>query len=331
MSLTSTITNTTTDPSGTVVPNVPVSVSLVGQISAISPPVLVAGFRNDDLSEVVQTANTTSNASGVWSLALERNTNITPANSYYMVVENYPPASGGPKFWLFTVGNVNQTLQAAITVPLPPALTPSSFLTQAQGDARYVQAPGTFSGSVGTEVANGAGTAGAATTYSRGDHVHPAPTAAAALSRPTDTAAAGSSTSFAAADHRHSRETPQGNTVATAESTASAAYVDLTTVGPAVTVTTGTSALVLVGCLGLTTNVGSATWMAIAVSGATTIAAVDNNAFAQTSSTASAGVQATYCFVITGLNAGSNTFTAKYRTNGGTATFSMRTLAVWPL
>ena len=96
MSLTSLISNTTTDVSGVVVPNVPVSVSLVGQIATTAPPMLVAGYRNDDFSETVQTANAISNNAGFWQLALERNSNITPGNTYYMVVEQFPASNGGP-------------------------------------------------------------------------------------------------------------------------------------------------------------------------------------------------------------------------------------------
>jgi hypothetical protein len=167
---TSTITNTTTDPSGAVVPNVAVSVTLFGQ-SAGGPPVPAAGFRISDGSEVVQTINLTSSNAGVWSIPLERNSNITPANTFYVAVENFPIASGGPRYWFFQVGSLNQTLQAALVSPLP-ALSASTFLTQTAGDARYVLAPGTFSGSTTSSTPGDAGTSGIAASYSRGDHQH---------------------------------------------------------------------------------------------------------------------------------------------------------------
>jgi len=62
-------------------------------------------------------------------------------------------------------------------------------------------------------------------------------------------------------------------TVATSQTTSSATYTDLATAGPAVTVTTGTKALVIVTTAfrdtGGTNNLA---WMSYAVSGATTVA-----------------------------------------------------------
>jgi hypothetical protein len=71
--------------------------------------------------------------------------------------------------------------------------------------------------------------------------------------------------------------TPQGATIATSETTTSAIYVDLTTVGPSVTLLTGTSALVTIGCRTSNSNALATSFMAVAVSGATTLAAADGN------------------------------------------------------
>lgn len=125
--------------------------------------------------------------------------------------------------------------------------------------------------------------------------------------------------------------------VATSQTTASTSYTDLATVGPVVTMITGTSVLVTVSCL-TSNNQANAnaesgvTAMSVAVSGASTVAASD--AWAgygpqiHTSHTQSrAGT-----FLITGLTAGTNVFTAKYRVGGalatGTGTFSHRHLSV---
>jgi hypothetical protein len=107
-----------------------------------------------------------------------------------------------------------------------------------------------------------------------------------------------------------------GATVATAQTTSSATYTDLATSGPAVTVTTGTKALVIVSSAmrdtGGTNNTG---YMSYAVSGATTVAATDASAiaFVSTSTTAGNIFRFSAASVVT-LTAGSNTFTAKYRT-----------------
>jgi hypothetical protein len=72
---------------------------------------------------------------------------------------------------------------------------------------------------------------------------------------------------------------------------------------------------------------GNSCYMAVAVSGATTLAAsdgwnatIDGNTFAQSI--------AGNIVVLTGLTAGTNTFTVKYRVNGSTFHFFDRGLAV---
>lgn len=124
--------------------------------------------------------------------------------------------------------------------------------------------------------------------------------------------------------------------VATSESTASTTYTDLTTPGPAVTVTTGAVALVIVEC-GMD-NTGTAdSFMSFAVSGATTRAANadgDNDAASfdgQLAGTAGANDSPVRITLLTGLTPGSNTFTAKYRVTGGTGGFTDRRIIVIPL
>lgn len=119
-----------------------------------------------------------------------------------------------------------------------------------------------------------------------------------------------------------------GATVATNQSTASTSYVDLATVGPSVSVVTGTRALV-----GVMSNLANATAGGVckatfAVSGASTVAASDvNNISAESSAAAD-----TYRFgswtLLTGLNAGANVFTMKYRATAGTAFFQDRHIIV---
>lgn len=121
------------------------------------------------------------------------------------------------------------------------------------------------------------------------------------------------------------------------ETTTSTSYTNLATVGPTVTVTTGTKALVVHGGrIGANTNTAGApsTKMSWAVSGATTVAASDNYACGTVHASAGANSEVIYgsrWWLITGLNAGSNTFQAKYAVSSGTGSFMFRSLHVLPL
>ena len=107
-----------------------------------------------------------------------------------------------------------------------------------------------------------------------------------------------------------------GATVATSQTTTSATYTDLTTAGPAVTVTTSTKVLVIISAQ-LEAYGFESTYMSFAVSGATTSAATDARAI-YSIGTSSDEMSLSAAQVIT-VTAGSNTFTAKYRCTGGTA------------
>ena len=120
-------------------------------------------------------------------------------------------------------------------------------------------------------------------------------------------------------------------TVATSQTTTSGSYTDLATSGPAVTVTTGTKALVIVSCK---INVGQegTAFMSYAVSGATTVAGSDAVALQKQNDTTTSVedfIRASSASLVT-LTAGSNTFTAKYRSGSGakTATFASREIFV---
>lgn len=122
-------------------------------------------------------------------------------------------------------------------------------------------------------------------------------------------------------------------TIATSETTASTAYVDLATVGPAAPVVTGASALVIVTAkLGATATNPDTCYVGFAVSGATTVAPGDAQALTFGNSVIGVLFQGSALFVVTGLTPGSNTFTLKYRQNGAsTGTYLNRTIAVIPL
>ena len=116
-------------------------------------------------------------------------------------------------------------------------------------------------------------------------------------------------------------------TVATSQTTTSGTYTDLATAGPAVTLTTGTKALVIVTCqISNDASLGLAS-MGFAVSGATTIAAAQTTSLSGRAN-ADFITQASAMYLVT-LTAGSNTFTAKYqRLSLGTSTFSNRVITV---
>ena len=122
---------------------------------------------------------------------------------------------------------------------------------------------------------------------------------------------------------------PTAAAVTTSETTTSTSYTDLATAGPAVTVTSGTLALVIVGCDLSNATVGVRAAMGYAVSGATTIAATDVDAFIAQASAAGRRFAASRAFLVT-LTGGSNTFTAKYSVSAGTGTFRNREIIVIP-
>jgi hypothetical protein len=105
-------------------------------------------------------------------------------------------------------------------------------------------------------------------------------------------------------------------------------YVDLTTAGPAVTLTTGTKALVIVSAeisQGANNEGGR---MSFAVSGASTITADDARSWTHIGGS-SEFARASTAVRLSTLTAGSNTFTAKYATYfSTTASFQNREIIV---
>ena len=121
-------------------------------------------------------------------------------------------------------------------------------------------------------------------------------------------------------------------TIATDEATNSTSYTDLTTTGPAVTLTTGTSVFIWMSAIAYKTTVSNSCWISPAVSGASSIAASDANAV-QTSSYngLTPALPMARILLLSGLTAGSNTFTLRYRVDGGTFNFFNRSIAVLAL
>jgi hypothetical protein len=117
--------------------------------------------------------------------------------------------------------------------------------------------------------------------------------------------------------------------VATSETTASTAYIDLTTAGPSVTLTTGTTALVFLSARTSSNQAANENFVAVAVSGATTLAAADaNGGCIEAHDTDPLSMVVTKVVYLTGLTAGVNTFKMQYRVSGGTGTYAARAIGV---
>ena len=130
------------------------------------------------------------------------------------------------------------------------------------------------------------------------------------------------------------RTSPVASVVATDQGTASDTYVDLATVGPAVTVVIGATGKALVSTFSRLRNdtAGGASHMSYSYSGATVRNAGDDFSLTFNSAAAGAEVRMGGTFLDTGLTAGSTTITAKYRRGlGGTAYATGRYLQATPL
>lgn len=122
---------------------------------------------------------------------------------------------------------------------------------------------------------------------------------------------------------------PGAAVIATSQSTTSTTYTDLATVGPAVTVTTGTQALVWPAAR-MSNASTNTNWASVAVSGASSVSASDAWAASTQGTNVTVDCRG---HLFTGLTSGSNIFTMKYKSGSGTnaATFVDRELIVIPL
>ena len=146
------------------------------------------------------------------------------------------------------------------------------------------------------------------------------------------TAASGQATGLEWAALPSSNPITADAAVATSQTTSSNTYTDLATVGPQVTLTTGTKVLVIISAK-FNDSPNNGSFMSYAVSGATTIAAQDSTALSSEFTTDSMvlNLRMSRASVIT-VTAGSNTFTAKYKSPGfGTRTWSNREIFVMNL
>lgn len=129
------------------------------------------------------------------------------------------------------------------------------------------------------------------------------------------------------------RTTSSSAIVATVQTTSSTTYVDLATVGPAVTVTIGSTGLANIGLYDAQNNntAAAVTFTSFAISGANTLAASDSFSLAYTSPVGGAGIRFGYNLPISGMVAGATTFTSKYHVNTNTGTWQDRQIILTPL
>lgn len=127
---------------------------------------------------------------------------------------------------------------------------------------------------------------------------------------------------------------PVTNTVATSNTSTATSFGDLAAAGPAVTAVTGTQAIVIVTTSVNNSGTAGDNRVDFAITGSTTRAASDSTALIHQVAAAGQSMRASVVNMITGITAGSNTFTNKYRitaAGGGTATFNDRVITVIPL
>jgi hypothetical protein len=113
------------------------------------------------------------------------------------------------------------------------------------------------------------------------------------------------------------------------EITSTGAYIDLATVGPTVTVATGSRALVMYTVTTDNTVAASVSSAAPAISGATTASANFGTALIVRHYLAATEKRMSMAELFSGLTPGNNTFTLKYYRDSGTASFSKREMTVW--
>ena len=125
--------------------------------------------------------------------------------------------------------------------------------------------------------------------------------------------------------------TEMGATTNTSGTTASTSYTTTLTSGgtnPAVSLVTGTQALVSLSVTFNPSTAPATCAMSFNVSGATTLAAADAQGIPMNVQAATRDQPIARTFVITGLTAGTNTFTLNYKTSVGTLTASARSVVV---
>jgi hypothetical protein len=136
---------------------------------------------------------------------------------------------------------------------------------------------------------------------------------------------------FAVSDtNQITQRTPATATLNVSESTTSTSFVDLTTLGPQVTVNTGSSALILITAEINNNTASQAGRIGITISGATSETPDGTTVLRQETNGTSEFNRCTMARLHTTLTPGSNTFRMVYAATGGTASFNFRNIIVMP-
>lgn len=112
------------------------------------------------------------------------------------------------------------------------------------------------------------------------------------------------------------------------QTTTSTSFTDLATIGPRVTVTTGTRALVWFSAQMSNSQVNTICAAAVAVTGATTLAADNTKDLYIDGLPAGQALRSSAVELFDSLTPGSNTFTLQYRVGGAIGTFYDRSIGV---
>lgn len=114
--------------------------------------------------------------------------------------------------------------------------------------------------------------------------------------------------------------------IVTAENTTGTSYGNLTTLGPQITITTGAQAVAFLSAEVSNNTAGNRCFVSVAVSGASTVAASDDDCLKYQAWGNNANHRGSAAIMFTGLTPGANTFTMQYKVDGGTGTFQRRRL-----
>lgn len=125
---------------------------------------------------------------------------------------------------------------------------------------------------------------------------------------------------------------PVSDTINTSQTQTSTSYTDLATVGPtALNAVSDVRAIVWFTAQMNNTTASTETLAGVAVSGATSTAADDDISIAVDQPSGGAFVDVTACRAVRmAVNAGTNTYTMKYRVTAGTGSWRRRSIVVLP-
>lgn len=123
---------------------------------------------------------------------------------------------------------------------------------------------------------------------------------------------------------------PQFSLVTASETTSSTSYANLETVGPSVTVTSGSRCLIIISASIANGLVNTQSFIGYEITGTTTQAITDTLSLTTDGVTEDKVHRRCQILMEENMNPGVNTFTLKYKTTANTSTFSERFLAVLP-